>query len=175
MTTGAEKARTATGRKRRLGYAWALCGTLPLLTGCYDFHKTGPLNPDPLPAPALATVRIEYVQPTGCVATVGHCTDLVVFFGSWMRAGGEVALTPSGDHHVWTGVVTGVPVNFPPSGSPYEVRIYDPFLQQSVAVRYTGQRLTVGGQLLGRIDQPGGHDENALVYIDDIGKGHNPY
>jgi hypothetical protein len=61
------------------------------------------------------------------------------------------------------------------SRSPYAVRIYDPFLQTSSTVRYTGSRLTVGGQLLDRIDQPGGHDENALVYIDDIGKGHNPY
>lgn len=174
MTTGCNEEGTA-GRKRAAGYAVALLAPLLLLTGCYDFHKTGALNPDPLPVPAVATVQIEYVQPTGCVATVGHCWDLVVFFGSWMRAGGEVALTPSADHHVWTGVVTGVPVNFPPSGSPYAVRIYDPFLQQDAAVRYTGQRLRVGGQVLDRIDQPGGHDENALVYIDDIGKGHNPY
>ena len=152
----------------------SLTGAL-LLTGCYDFHKTGAQNPDPLPVPTVVTVQIEYVQPNGCVATVAHCSDLVVFFGSWMRAGGEVPLTPSGDHHVWTGAVTGVPVNFPPSGPPYSVRVYDPFLQQSAVVRYTGQRLTVGGQLLSRIDQPGGHDENALVYIDEIGKGHNPY
>ena len=92
-----------------------------------------------------------------------------------MRAGSEVPLTPSGDNRVWTGVVTGVPVNFPPSGNPYSVRIYDPFLQQDTVVRYTGRRLTVGGQLLDRIDEPGGHHENALVYIDEIGMGHNPY
>jgi hypothetical protein len=148
---------------------------LLLLPACYDFHKTGAENPDPIPFPTVVSVQVEYVQPNGCVATVGNCSDLVVFFGSWMRAGGEIQLTPSPDHHVWTGVVTGVPVNFPPSGSPYAVRIYDPFLQDSSLVRYTGERLRVGGQLLERIDQPGGHDESALVYVDGIGKGHNPY
>jgi len=145
------------------------------LPACYDFHKEGAQYPDPLPDPTAVTVKVEYVQPNGCVATVGHCTDPVVFFGSWMRPGVEIELAPSADHYVWTGVVTGVPVNFPPTGSPYAVRIYDPFLQQDTVVRYTAQRLTVGGQLLDTIDQPGGHDENGLVYIDDIGKGHNPY
>ncbi len=116
------------------------------------------------------------MQPNGCVATVGHCSDLVVFFGSWMRAGGEVPLTPSGDHHVWTGVVTGVPGELPAVREPLrgaDLRSVPPAERRPFAT--PGERLTVGGQLLDRIDQPGGHDENALVYIDDIGKGHNPY
>jgi hypothetical protein len=152
-------------------------GALLLLSlpGCYDFHETGPLSPDPVPFPTVVSIEVEYVQPNGCIATSVNCSDLVVFFGSWMRAGGEIQLRPSPDHHIWTGIVTGVPVNFPPSGSPYVVRIYDPFLQDEAVVRYTGRRLTVGGQLLEKIDQPGGHDEGALVYIDELGKAHNPY
>jgi hypothetical protein len=172
MVTAAASQAKANGPRRAL----VLCALVVLcLPGCYDFHKDGALNPDPIPFPTVVSIQVEYVQPNGCIATVGNCSDLVVFFGSWMRAGGEVQLSPSADHHVWTGVVTGVPVNFPPAGNPYAVRIYDPFLQDSTTVRYTGKRLTVGGQLLDRIDQPGGHDENALVYIDEIGKGHNPY
>jgi hypothetical protein len=153
----------------------ALLFVLLALGGCYDFHQTGPEDPAPLPRPTVVSVRVEYVQPNGCIATARPCSDLVVFFGSWMRAGGEIQLTADPGSHVWTGVVTGVPVNYPPALAPYSVRIYDPYLQDSAVVRYTGHRLKIGGELLTRIDQPGGHDENALVYIDDIGQGHNPF
>jgi hypothetical protein len=123
----------------------------------------------------VVSVQVEYVQPNGCIATVHNCSDMVVFFGSWMRRGGEIQLTRESDNHVWTGVVSGVPVNFPPTGDPYAVRIYDPYLQDDAEVRFTARRLTVGGASLTQIDQPGGHDENGLVYIDDIGQGHNPF
>jgi hypothetical protein len=161
----------------RLGGIRGATALLMLLAlgGCYDFHQTGPEDPAPLPRPTVVTVRVEYVQPNGCIATARPCSDLVVFFGSWMRAGGEIQLTADPGSRVWTGVVTGVPVNYPPALGPYRVRIYDPYLQDSAVVRYTGQRLKIGGELLTRIDQPGGHDENALVYIDDIGQGHNPF
>lgn len=141
--------------------------------GCLEL--TGPENPPEIPFPALTSVRIEYVQPTGCINVTSPCSDLVVFFGSWMRNGGEIQLTPDGRHHIWTGVVSGVPVNFPPNGAAYEVRIYDPFLQTDRTPRYTGQRLTVGGQLLTQVDFPGAHDERARVYVDQEGLGHNPF
>ena len=141
--------------------------------GC--LHQTGPEDPDPVPVPTVVSVRVEYVQPNGCIATVYPCSDLVVFFGSWMRPDGPIQLTRESDNHVWTGVVSGVPVNFPPTGDPYAVRIYDPYLQDDAEVRFTARRLTVGGASLTQIDQPGGHDENGLVYIDDIGQGHNPF
>jgi hypothetical protein len=148
---------------------------LSVLVAAGCLHKTGPEDPDPVPFPTVVTVQIQYVQPNGCIATVHPCSDLVVFFGSWMGPNGPIQLTRNGDDHVWTGVVSGVPVNFPPTGSPYNVRIYDPYLQDDTQVRFTGQRLTVGGASLTHIDVRGGHDESALVYIDDLGEGHNPF
>jgi len=175
MTLTADDGPSVRGRWGGIRSIVALTGVLLAFGACYDFHQTGPEDPSPLPRPTVVAVRIEYVQPNGCIATVRPCSDLVVFFGSWMRAGGEIQLTADPGSHVWTGVVAGVPVNYPPATAPYSVRIYDPYLQDSAVVRYTGQRLKIGGELLTRIDQPGGHDENALVYIDDIGQGHNPF
>lgn len=142
--------------------------------GCYDFHKTGPSAPDPIPLPATVSVSVEYVQPNGCIAPA-RCGDLVVFFGSWMPAGGEIQLTRDPLSHIWTGVVTGVPVNFPPGGDPYQIRVYDPFLQDGPTVRYTGQRVTFGGQALSHVQTEGAHDEAALAYVDSNGFGHNPF
>jgi len=150
---------------------------LPLfaaLAGCYDFHKTGPSAPDPVPFPSTVSVRVEYVQPNGCTAPTG-CGDLVVFFGSWMRPGGEIQLARDPQSHVWTGVVTGVPVNFPPGGEPYRLRVYDPFLQDGASVRFTGQRVTLGGQVLSRTEKLSARDEAALAYVDSNGFGHNPF
>jgi hypothetical protein len=135
----------------------------------------GPEDPSPLPLPTTVEVSVQYVQPNGCVSRGVSCQDPVVFFGSWMQAGGEIRLAPDASHHVWTGRVRGVPVNFPPSGAPYQVRIYDPFLQSDAEIRFTGQRLNVGTQLLSEIHRPGSHSEAALVFVDANGFGHNPY
>lgn len=158
--------------KRLLFRGWAVAFALAA-PGCLDL--TGPENAPVIAFPTLTSVRIEYVQPAGCINVTSPCTDLVVFFGSWMRDGREIQLTPDGRHHIWTGVVTDVPVNYPPNGTAYEVRIYDPFLQTDRAPRYTGERLTLGGQLLTHVEFPGAHDERALVYIDQEGLGHNPF
>ena len=155
----------------RFAAGLALMGTL---SGCYDFHQTGPSAPDPVPLPQTVTVTVEYVQPNGCIAPA-RCGDLVVVFGSWMQAGGEVQLTRDAQSHVWTGVVTGVPVNYPPGGDPYQVRVYDPFLQDGLGVRYTGQRVTLGGQVLSHVEDEGPRDEAALAYVDSNGFGHNPF
>jgi hypothetical protein len=159
----------------RLAARGAAAVLLAASLGCDSFHKIGPEDPSPLPLPTTVEITIEYVQPNGCVSRSVNCADLVVFFGSWMRAGDELQLLPDSSHHVWTGRTRGVPVNFPPTGDPYEVRIYDPFLQADGAVRFTGQRLTVGGQQLSRILKPGSHAEAALVFVDANGLGHNPY
>jgi len=165
---------TSLGMRR--GFAKVTLLSLALAVGgCYDFHPTSPEDPDPVPFPTVVSVTIQYTQPNGCVATAGSCSDPVIFFASWMRTGGEIQLDPVGQSHVWRGVASGVPVNFPPGGSPYSVRIYDPFLQDGPGVRYTGHGLTVGGELLTRFDKPGARDEGALVYVDEIGHGHNPF
>lgn len=134
-----------------------------------------PSGPEPIPFPETATIRVEYTQPNGCISTTVPCADLVSFYGSWMRPGAQIFLTPDASHHVWTGSVAGVPVNFPPSGDPFEVRVYDPFLQSDPTTRYTARRLKVGTQELTRIQEPGSHDEHALVFVDSTGQGHNPF
>ena len=159
----------------RLAGRGAAAAALLALIGCPDFHQTGPEDPSPLPLPTTTEITIEYTQPNGCVSRTVNCQDLVVFLGSWMRAGGELQLTPDASHRVWSGRTRGVPVNFPPTGDPYEVRIYDPLLQTDGVVRFTGRRLTVGGQELSRIRKPGAHEEAALVFVDANGFGHNPY
>lgn len=145
------------------------------LAGCPDFHLEGPEDPAPLPIPERATVTIEYEQPAGCVSTSVECQDLVVFLGSWMPPGGQIFLTPDAQRRFWTGRIVDVPVNFPPRGSPYEVRVYDPHIQRSPGLRYTGHRLQVGGETLTQLSLAGSNDEAALVYIDSTGLGHNPF
>jgi hypothetical protein len=149
-------------------------GVLLVLAGCLRPDDV-PSGPEPVPFPTTTTVRVEYTQPNGCVSRSVPCGDLVIFLGSWMQPGGQIFLTPDASHHVWTGSIAGVPVNFPPSGAPFEVRIYDPFLQSDSATRYTGRRLKVGTQDLTRIQEPGAHDEHALVFVDVTGQGHNPF
>jgi hypothetical protein len=145
-----------------------------LSAGCPDAHLTGPEDPSPLPLPGRTVVSIEYEQPPGCISPVVNCQDLVVLVASWMPPGGQIFLTPDATRRFWTARIGEVPVNFPPRGDPYEVRIYDPHLQETAATRYTGQRLRVGGETLTRIQEPGSRDEAALVYVDSTGQGHNP-
>jgi hypothetical protein len=144
------------------------------LAGCLRPDDV-PDGPDPVPFPETTTIRIEYTQPNGCISTTVPCGDLVSFYGSWMQFGGQIFLTPDASHHVWTGQVSGVPVNFPPSGAPFEVRVYDPFLQSDAVTRYTARRLKIGLQEMTRIEAPGAHDEHALVFVDSTGQGHNPF
>jgi hypothetical protein len=148
--------------------------SLAALSACFRPDDV-PTGPAVVPFPTTVTVRVEYTQPNGCVSTTVPCADLVSFYGSWMQPGKQIFLTPDASHHVWTGSVSAVPVNFPPSGAPFEVRIYDPFLQSDAVTRYTGRRLKIGTQELTRIETPGGHDEHALVFVDDTGQGHNPF
>ncbi len=145
------------------------------LAGCPDAHLTGPEDPDPPPIPERASVTVEYEQPAGCVSPVVNCQDLVIFVASWMPPGGQVFLTPDATRRFWTARIADVPVNFPPRGDPYQVRIYDPHLQETAALRYTGRRLRIGSESLTRIQQPGSRDEAALVYVDSTGQGHNPF
>ena len=142
--------------------------------GCPDLHLEGPEDPSPLPIPERATITIEYEQPAGCISTEVNCQDLVIFLGSWMAPGGQIFLTPDTPRRFWTARIPNVPVNYPPHGEPYEVRVYDPHLQESAEIRYTGRRLRVGGESLTVIRRPGSRDEAAVVFVDSTGQGHNP-
>ena len=98
-----------------------------------------------VPAPTVASVRIEYRQPNGCAnATPLACENLVVFFGSWMRPGQEIYLTADPGSHVWTGVAQGVPVNWPPVEAPHLVRVFDPHLVDTSTGGVTAARLLAG-------------------------------
>jgi hypothetical protein len=143
--------------------------------GCPDLHLEGPEDPSPIAVPDRATITVEYEQPAGCISVTVNCLDLVVFLGSWMPPGGQIFLTPDATRRFWTARIPGVPVNFPPRGQPYEVRVYDPHLQETASLRYTGHRLRVGGESLTQIRRPGSRDEAALVYVDSTGQGHNPF
>lgn len=143
--------------------------------GCYDFHLEGPEDPAPLPQPRTVAVTIEYRQPTDCTQASDRCGSAVIFYGSWMRQGEVLVLNPVRGRAHWVGTAANVPVNFPPRAGPYDVRVYDPFLEGTPTGGFTGRRLLVGGEDLTRIESFGRQDEHALVYVDDNGLGHNPF
>jgi hypothetical protein len=90
-----------------------------------------------------------------------------------MRPGAEFALDPDPNGFIWRGRAEAVPVNFPPRGAPYEVRIFDPYLIESPTDGYTAERLKVGGEAISRIESPGGRFEHGRIYIDENGQGRN--
>src|SRR5205823_2881598 len=81
--------------------------------------------------------------------------DHVVFFGSWMQAGEEFFLKKEPGRFVWRGTAPRVPVNFPPRGEPYLVRVYDPHIVGGPTEGITADRLKVGGEALSRFFSPG--------------------
>ena len=152
----------------------ALLALVAAAAGC-DFQPDPEEGPSAVPAPAVASVKIEYRQPNGCDNAPPACDNLVVFFGSWMRPGQEVYLAPDPTSHVWTGVAQGVPVNWPPVVEPHLVRVFDPHLVDTPSGGVTAARLLLGGQVLTQYDSPGTPQESALVYVDDNGVGRNPF
>jgi len=134
-----------------------------------------PIGPGPVAVPGRVSVTVEYRQPNSCQNVQASCSGDVVFYGSWMRPGGEVTLRAQPDSYVWTATISGVPVNFPPSDEPYFVRIYDPFLRDTATGGVTGRRVRIGRQaliVLDRVDTP---EEFAWVFVDANGVGHNPF
>jgi hypothetical protein len=156
-------------RRRRLAVL-----ALALAWGACDFQPDPAEGPTPLNPARFASVKVEYRQPNGCANDPAACDNLVVFFGSWMRAGQEIYLDSDPGSHVWTGVVSGVPVNWPPVEEPHLVRVFDPHLVATPTGGVTAARLSVGGQLLDHYDSPGTPQESARVYVDDNGVGRNP-
>jgi hypothetical protein len=160
-------------RSRALRFV--LLGLAATAAACYDFHLTGPEDPATLTTPGYVSVTVEYRQPNGCLNSITPCAEPVVFFGSWMPVGGEIVLTRDAGSYIWRGVARGVPVNWPPRDAPYAVRIFDPYLRESLSRGFSSDRIVLGGEPLVRWDGGGGPDQHALVYIDQDGRGHNPY
>lgn len=156
-------------------WALSLVPLLAFLGGCLEITKEVTEGPEPVPLPRLVSVKVEYRQPNACFNVVNSCTNPVVFFGSWMRPGGELTLRQTPGTYVWTGTVTNVPVNFPPRDQPYLVRVFDPHLIETETGGVTASRLVVGGQAITYFDQPGTTSESGVIFIDDNGVGRNPF
>jgi hypothetical protein len=143
---------------------------------CNAFRRTaGPEDAPPVNPPGTASVTVEYEQIVECVEGSPRCADNVVFFGSWMQPGEEFFLRKEPGRYIWRGTAPRVPVNFPPRGEPYLVRIYDPHLVGGPTEGITADRLKVGGEALSRFYSPGNPYESGLVFIDQNGQGHTPF
>lgn len=163
----------SSNERRRLGLAAA--AAMLLGAGCPTLHLPGPTDAPVPDSPRLVNVAIEYRQPNGCINVSTPCDGPVIFFATWMRAGGEFRLDADPYSHVWRGQALAVPVNFPPRDEPYEVRIFDPYMRESTTGGYTAQRLQIGAETITRIETPGAYDEHGLIYIDDNGHGRSPF
>jgi hypothetical protein len=142
---------------------------------CNAFRKSGPDDAPAVNPPRSVSVTIEYTQVNECVAGSPRCEDNVVFFGSWMQAGQEFLLKKDPGRFVWKGTAIDVPVNFPPRGQPYLVRVYDPHVVGSPTEGVTAERLKVGGEAITRFYSPGNAYESGMVFVDDNGQGHSPF
>ncbi|HEV7499164.1 MAG TPA: hypothetical protein VGQ33_04130, partial [Vicinamibacteria bacterium] len=143
---------------------------------CNAFKRTpGPDEATPVNPPNTASVTVEYDQVVECVAGSPRCDDNVVFFGSWMTSGEEFFLKKEPGRYIWRGTATRVPVNFPPRGDPYLVRVYDPHVVGGPTDGVTADRLKVGGEALTQFYSPGNPYESGLIYIDENGQGHTPF
>jgi len=140
--------------------------------GC-DVTPNVTQGPEPLPPTSYASVRVEYRQPNGCANLPEACSNRVVFFASWMRPGEEIVLDGAAGH-MWVGLATNVPVNWPPPLAAHRVRVYDPFLVETETGGVTAARLRIGGQLVTDFVNAGTPDESGEVYVDANGIGHNP-
>jgi len=159
----------------RLRAALAAFAALTALS-CNAFRRTaGPDEFAQVSPPGTVAVTVEYDQVVECVEGSPRCADNVVFFGSWMVPGEEFFLKKEPGRYIWRGTANRVPVNFPPRGEPYLVRIFDPHIVGGPTGGITADRLKVGGELLTRFYSPGNPYESGLIFIDDNGKGRTPF
>jgi len=143
---------------------------------CNAFKRTaGPEEAAPVNPPGTVSVTVEYDQVPECVEGSPRCEDNVVFFGNWMQPGEEFFMRKEPGRYVWRGTAPRVPVNFPPRGQPYLVRIYDPHIVGGPTAGITADRLKVGGELMTQFYSPGNPSESGLVFIDQNGQGHTPF
>jgi hypothetical protein len=137
-------------------------------------YQGGPEDPSPVVPPGLVSVTLEYRQPNGCVNSAGRCADPVVFFGSWMKPGDEITMSPLAGGLIWTGTAHNVPVNYPARDFAHAVRVFDPHILDHPTGGVTAERLRVGRLLLTVFDSEGTPAESGLVYVDQNGFGHSP-
>ena len=149
--------------------------TCLLLSGAACDYRGGPEDPSPVVPPGVVSVTLEYRQPNGCVNRLGRCDDPVVFFGSWMKPGEEITMSPQAGGLIWVGTARNVPVNYPPRDFAHAVRVFDPHILDHPTGGVTAERLRVGRQLLTVFDSEGTPAESGLVYIDENGFGHSPF
>ena len=149
-----------------------LLGALLAFPACYDFHTVGPEDPVSQKTPNTATVSIVYLRPEACINIGSSCAGPVTFHASWMRLGSSLTLDQTAEH-TWTATVPNVPVNFP-NGEPYRVYAVDPYLLDSPTQGISADRLTIGGQKIRDIENPGGTREQGLIFIDASGYGRRP-
>ena len=150
-------------------------GTLALafaLPACYDFHMVGPEDPPAIPRPQTVSVLISYRQPLGCVPPESSCGGPVTFHASWMPIGTHATLQQTAAH-TWTATIANVPFNYP-GVDPYRVYAVDPFLRDTPTGGVSAERLTIGGELIVKFENPGGTREQGLIYIDANGNGRTP-
>ena len=166
---------TVSGPRRRWRAGLLAAVALGTLS-CNAFRRTaGPDDAAQVNPPGTVSVTVEYEQIVECVAGSPRCADNVVFFGSWMTPGEEFFLRKEPGRYIWRGTAPRVPVNFPPRGEPYLVRIFDPHIVGGPTGGITAERLKVGGEALSRFYSPGNPYESGLVYIDENGQGHTPF
>jgi hypothetical protein len=100
----------------------------------------------------------------------------VLFLASWVRsAEAAVVLVPDNNGLIWRGRATNVPANFPPHDYPHAVSVNDPHLRHEPSRGATASRLRVGGEAIRVIDSEGTPLEAGLIFIDENGRGHNPF
>ena len=149
--------------------ALALALALP---GCYDFHQVGPEDPPPLKSPQTVSVSVVYLQPSACVRPGLNCDGPVTFQASWMSLNTYVTLVQTAAH-TWTATIPNVPINYP-GVDPYRVYAVDPFLRYTDTEGVSADRLTIGGERIVKLENPGGSREQGLIYIDANGMGRTP-
>jgi hypothetical protein len=162
-------------RSRRFVSALLVAATALGAASCNAFRRSGPDEVDAVEPPDVVPVTIEYEQIVECVPGSPRCEDNVVFFGSWMQPGEQFFLRKEPGRYVWRGRAERVPVNFPPEGEPYLVRVFDPHIVGGPTEGITADRLKVGGEIMTRFYSPGNRFESGLVYIDQNGQGRTPY
>jgi hypothetical protein len=137
---------------------------------------SGPTSASQVPLPLTVSVTIEYIQPFFCANTTARrCRDGVGFSASWMTAGNGLQMVPDPSNHVWRAVAVDVPVNFPPSGQPYSVRVFDPYLEATPSQGFTVVNLTIGRQPIVDVANPGTPAVQGFLYVDANGFGHSPF
>ena len=125
------------------GSSVALLALAAGLLGC-DFQPDPEEGPSAVPAPAVASVTIEYRQPNGCANATPRLRQPGRLLRQLDAPGQEIYLTPDPGSHVWTGVAQGVPVNWPPVEEPHLVRVFDPHLVDTPTGGVTAARLLRG-------------------------------